>query len=152
MLNLSFLSNEILLEGWSFVDVSPWQMKSCEARYVQDKRVLLSNAFASGLRSENSNHSWWLTLAGSSCNWLQRCIRNLTTSLYWAQRLQRMQEGYGVGLVLELTVMIGWNANGCMLALELTSQRIRFECNSIQTTLRLSWTKQVRDPFYKGGM
>jgi len=67
MLNLSFLFVDILLEGWSF---GSRQTKSCEARYEQDNKSCLSYSFASGPRSEYSNHSW-STLAGSSCNRLQ---------------------------------------------------------------------------------
>jgi hypothetical protein len=137
MLDLSFLSNQILLEGWSFGcgecqfpyqgmmtlflfpvlhDLAEtkrgfstnclmvlasaaqteftfallciWKLVLNENPMTDEKlrgslrtgqtRPFLVQHFASGLRSEYSNHSR-LALAGSSCNWLQRCIRNLTT-------------------------------------------------------------------------
>lgn len=112
MLDLSFLSKHISLEGWSFSR----QMQSCEARHEQD--FFKSNTFASGLRSEYSNHSW-LILAGSSCN--------LAAMVY--QKFDPLECGLGTHHNDWVNIH-PW----AHFAVHKHSK-----CNPIQTTLRLSW-------------
>lgn len=114
MLNLSFLSKHISLEGWSFSR----QTQSCEARHEQD--FFKSNTFASGLRSEYSNHSWSI-LAGSSCN--------LAATVY--QKFDPLECGLG-------TRRNDWG--GCSFIYPWAHFAVHNKCNPIQTTLRLSWT------------
>lgn len=102
--------------------------------------------FASGLRSECSNHSW-LTLAGSSCNWLQQRIRNLTTHFISVRRLLAFVVCRRVrsGLVLEFAVMIGWHwpslSSLCSaFAQNVTRFRLLFVCRVIFCILLMLFT------------
>ena len=121
MLNLSFLYNGILLEGWSFAH-DRWKA----ARLATDKvnNTCFIQRLASGPRSEYCNHSWsnssWVPACKKGCNGVSE-IRPL--------------------LVLELAVMIGWRIqidwilhSWAHFAAHSDSQK----CNSIQTTLLLS--------------
>jgi len=121
-----------------FWNETPWQMKSCEARHEQD----IWNVQTHCERAKVwvfFNHSW-LTLAGSSCNWLQRCIRNPITHFGKPEDCVRVWSG----LVLEVAVMIGWHERSCSSLSSLRSTFKLCECNSIQTTLCLSCAKGER--------
>ena len=100
------------------------------ARLATNRTALVCPSLASGLRSEYSNRSW-LTLAGSSCNWLQWRIRDSITHLSEDCRRRRIRSG----LVLEFAIMIGWHCK-CSSLSSLRSA-LHSECNSIQTTLHL---------------
>jgi hypothetical protein len=67
------------------------------ARLATNRTAFVCPPFASGLRSEYSNRSW-LTLAGSSCNWLQRRIRNSTTHSVQRSLVQEDEEWTGPGI------------------------------------------------------
>ena len=65
------------------------------ARLVTKRTTEFVQHLTSGLRSECSNHSR-STLAGSSCNWLQRRIRDSTTHFHFSEMPPKIASPCGV--------------------------------------------------------
>lgn len=105
ILIFSYPSMTLVIQGhkgfWNYVAFlfNHDQMKSCEARTVQDSSFAHLSTFASGLRSEHSNHSW-LILAGSGLNRLSSVSEIRPPSSFMSQRLFLRTGGYDVGIGL----------------------------------------------------